>query len=192
MIVCPSCRAEQIDGTLFCTECGTDLQGSVSPTWGLDNEPIPPVTESRFNTGNISPPNFMVAASPPIPEPPVLQHEATVAGPVRKDLKLIVLNTGRRIDCPDRNNIIIGRGDAITGEMPDVDLTPDDALELGVSRRHACITFREGQPYITDLGSTNRTFINRQVLMRGQPYSLKDGDEIRMGNAILKINYKPD
>lgn len=96
------------------------------------------------------------------------------------------------MECPDRSNIIIGRSDAVSGETPDIDLTPDDALELGVSRRHACITFRDGVPFLTDLGSTNRTFINRQVLMRGQPSLLKDGDEIRMGNAIIKVLFKPD
>jgi pSer/pThr/pTyr-binding forkhead associated (FHA) protein len=147
------------------------------------------VLENAFQTGNIIPKQYNAIDQLPAASPPPIP--AILSGPIRADLRLLMLNTGRRLDCPDRSNIIIGRGDAITGEIPDIDLGSDDALELGVSRRHACITFRDGLPFVTDLGSTNRTFINRQVLMRGQPYAIKDGDEIRMGNAILKVIYKP-
>ncbi|NWJ48363.1 MAG: FHA domain-containing protein [Chloroflexi bacterium] len=186
MIICPNCGTKQIEGTLFCNDCGADLTGleeGIDPNLDLSRE-------SKYTTANIPPSNFSIPVIPqgtfPVAPP------APVSGPVRKDLKLVVLNTGRRMECPDRSNIIIGRSDAVSGETPDIDLTPDDALELGVSRRHACITFRDGVPFLTDLGSTNRTFINRQVLMRGQPSLLKDGDEIRMGNAIIKVLFKPD
>ncbi|MEI7555521.1 FHA domain-containing protein [Candidatus Chlorohelix sp.] len=186
MIICPNCGIKQIEGTLFCNDCGIDLTNLEEDA----NSSHDPSREGKFTTANIPPSNFsmpVVSEQMPLVTPPTV-----ATGPIRKDLKLVVLNTGRRMECPDRSNIIIGRSDAISGETPDIDLSPDDALELGVSRRHACITFREGIPFLTDLGSTNRTFINRQVLMRGQPSMLKDGDEIRMGNAILKVLFKPD
>ncbi len=112
--------------------------------------------------------------------------------PIRNNFRMIVLNSGRVLECPDQENVIIGRSDATTGDQPEIDLTPDNGLELGVSRRHACITFRDNQPYLTDLGSTNRTFINRQVMMRGQPYEIQDGDEVRLGNVIMKVIFSSD
>ena len=110
---------------------------------------------------------------------------------MRYDFQIVILNTGRLVECPDKDNVIIGRSDKITGDSADIDLAYDNALGLGVSRRHACINFREGRPYLTDLGSLNRTWLNRQIMMRGQPYQLKDSDEIRLGNAILKVVFKP-
>jgi hypothetical protein len=206
MIVCPNCRSEQMIGTLFCSECGVDLQAPSVSTFDLANEPEPP---EKKTTGprpiksiggpakSGAPParpasNPAYAASAPyaIPEQqPVVRHSQT---PTRSNFRLIILNSGRVLECADQENIIIGRADASTSDAPDIDLTPDNGVELGVSRRHACLTFRNNQIFLTDLGSTNRTFLNRQVLMRGQPYEIQDGDEIRLGNVIVKIIFDAD
>ena len=61
-------------------------------------------------------------------------------------------------------------------------------LETKVSRRHARIFQQSRQFFIEDLGSMNGTVINRQTrLQRGQPYLLKDGDEIIVGKTFLKF-----
>lgn len=52
-----------------------------------------------------------------------------------------------------------------------------------ISRHHARITFDGQRHVIEDLGSTNGTFVNDQ-LVRRQP--LKDGDQIKLGRSILK------
>jgi pSer/pThr/pTyr-binding forkhead associated (FHA) protein len=195
MIVCPNCRAENMKGSLFCSECGTDLQTPAAITLGLEEDDVDNSPQSgsgerdlySVNQTSKRDMNFDFIPPPDIAAIPSTKASSRPQAPVRDDMELIVLNTGRRIVCPDRENVILGRSDAVTGEMPDIDLTPDDAVELGVSRRHACITFRDGEIFVTDLGSTNRTFINRQLMMRGQPYPIKNGDEIRLGNAILKV-----
>lgn len=204
MVNCPTCRSQQMNGTLFCSECGTDLQTPASPTFTLtDNNPSPafvqnvqtsavatrPPTNSSGAKGS-PPPRPMSPPDPPAPSAPTGHNRRNA--PVRSNFRLIVLNTGRIIDCPYQENVIVGRSDAVTGEIPDIDLTPDNAIELGVSRRHACFTFREEQPFLTDLGATNRTFINRQVMMRGQPYEVADGDELRFGNVIVKVIFTGD
>ena len=125
---------------------------------------------------------------PPRPPKPPVPNRSNI----RDDLRLIVLTSGRVIECPDKDNVIIGRFDTVTGERPDIDLTQDNGVELGVSRRHVCINFRDNAPYLTDLGSKNYTFLNRRQMMRGQPYPLQNGDEIRLGNVILKVLYDPD
>lgn len=48
-----------------------------------------------------------------------------------------------------------------------------------VSRRHAILTRRAGSYYLTDLGSTNGTYLNGRRL--GAPARLRSGDELRFG-----------
>jgi diguanylate cyclase (GGDEF)-like protein len=53
-----------------------------------------------------------------------------------------------------------------------------------VSRRHARIALRGGDRVIVDLGSTNGTYVNdRQI----QEHRLRAGDQIKVGNSILKF-----
>ncbi len=269
MIICRNCQAEQLKGTLFCSECGTDLEVPAVPTFDLDEDevdvpqlppapwqnssssssnsnsnsnpaPTPPAAAPRpapaYNPnyqpskpGTTAPYGFpsdekfdsILPTVPPTSRPPSYSPTApTLPSPpppgygpnpggyvmpprpprpptparsaIRDDLRMIVLNTGRVLECPDKETVIIGRFDAITGEKPDIDLTADNGVEMGVSRRHVCITFRDNAPHLTDLGSKNYTFLNRQQMMRGQPYPLQNGDEVRLGNVILKVLYDPD
>ena len=75
-------------------------------------------------------------------------------------------------------------------------LGPDGATKIGrdrsnhiqltsdkVSRFHAELRFVEGRPEITDLKSTNGTFVNEERLAPHRPYRLRAGDEIRFGNV---------
>lgn len=199
MIICPSCRSQQMNGALFCNECGSDLQAPASPTWGLEDEQatannsrnaLPPMSSGAVSSKAASPAVANKARPTAAPQQPPARRSSN-GDPMRADLQVMILNTGRIVECPDKDNVIIGRSDAVTGDMPDIDLAADNALGLGVSRRHACITFRNEMPYLTDLGSLNRTWLNRQIMMRGQPYPLKDGDEVRLGNAILKVIFNP-
>jgi pSer/pThr/pTyr-binding forkhead associated (FHA) protein len=50
------------------------------------------------------------------------------------------------------------------------------------SRRHAQIEQRNSEFIITDVGSTNGTFVNQQLVHR---HVLCDGDEIRIGNSRM-------
>lgn len=82
----------------------------------------------------------------------------------------------------------IGRWDADGGVFPDVDLDSDDP-EAKVSRRHARITFSDGQYLLEDLGSTNGTFVNRgKRLSPGTRQQLNDGDEIIVGKTFLRFH----
>lgn len=51
-----------------------------------------------------------------------------------------------------------------------------------VSRYHAKITREGDRYYITDLNSTNGTYLNKEVLMTYQQKELKSGDEISLAN----------
>jgi pSer/pThr/pTyr-binding forkhead associated (FHA) protein len=55
----------------------------------------------------------------------------------------------------------------------------DDAF---MSRRHAAITWDGKRAAITDLGSSNGTFVRITV-----PHPVKHGDHMRMGDQLLRI-----
>ena len=76
-------------------------------------------------------------------------------------------------------------GKAFTiGRGTDCDIRLDDNL---ASRQHArLMTAAGGQVYcVHDLGSTNGTFVNGQLVE--DPYALQDGDKIRVGRHVFKF-----
>jgi hypothetical protein len=76
---------------------------------------------------------------------------------------------------------IVGRFDPGIGPI-DVDL---GSLDEGVyvSRKHARITCEDGTWKITDLGSSNGTFVLRDDFERVEESDLEDNSEIALGNA---------
>jgi diguanylate cyclase (GGDEF)-like protein len=70
--------------------------------------------------------------------------------------------------------VVVGRAAEATLSLP----------HPSISRSH-CRIWREGEHfYIEDLGSTNKTYLNGQAVMRAE---LKDGDQIGIGNHSLKF-----
>ena len=56
-----------------------------------------------------------------------------------------------------------------------------------ISRRHALITTEKNIYYISDLGSTNGTFLNGSRLQRGERQKLSDGDIIKLADVEFKF-----
>lgn len=54
-----------------------------------------------------------------------------------------------------------------------------------VSREHAQILMREGKFFLSDMGSTNGTFLNNEEV-KGE-VEIKSGDVIRIGNSIFRL-----
>jgi pSer/pThr/pTyr-binding forkhead associated (FHA) protein len=76
--------------------------------------------------------------------------------------------------------------------MPDSPLLNLDAFgaeNKGVSRRHASLTRDGARLYLTDLGSTNQTFLNGQRVMENDYLVVRDGDELRLGQLVMKLFY---
>ena len=83
---------------------------------------------------------------------------------------------------------LIGRRDRPRGIYPDLDLTWDDA----VSRRHAELSYRDGQYWICDLQSTNGTRLNQLELTPGRQFPLTSGDDLALGEATcLRVLQAP-
>ena len=88
-----------------------------------------------------------------------------------------------------REEVTIGRLDPASASFPDVDLTTDDALDRGVSRRHAKIIQRGHEVFIEDLGSMNGTFVNRKKLTPHLPEALRNGDQLQLGKLMLRVSF---
>lgn len=56
----------------------------------------------------------------------------------------------------------------------------------GISRRHAAMNRAGSHVVLTDLGSTNGTFLNGERLMAPRP--LRDGDLVRIGHVELRLS----
>ena len=122
--------------------------------------------------------------SAPLPE----AHQAPESGPLHSAL-LEIAHSGRVIELElTRSPIILGRRDAKGSTEPLLDLTEDDGLEKGVSRRHARLLLKGADLLIEDLHSANGTWVNDVRLSSNQPFPLRHGDLIRLGRLRMRIN----
>ncbi len=158
MEACPSCGALNPAGESFCSNCGSMLGATAAAT-------------------GVSAP----AASPIIAAP------AASPAPAALSARLIVEADNQEFDLSSKDNVLIGREDAVSNIFPDVDLTPHGGEEGGVSRMHARIFVENSQYMLEDENSTNFTFLNRQKLTAKTPTQLHDNDEIKLGRVLLRF-----
>ena len=98
--------------------------------------------------------------------------------------------SGRLVERVHQHTLhLIGRRDPDTGIIPSVDLTEENAVELGVSRKHAIIVRRDGAVHIADNNSANGTFLNGQRLVADRLRVLRDGDDVRVGKIVLRVTF---
>ena len=123
----------------------------------------------------------------PAPEPAAAVAAAAVAPSAALTARLIVEADNQEFDLSGKDNVVVGREDAVSNIFPDVDLTPHGGEEGGVSRLHARIFVENGQYMLEDEDSTNFTFLNRQRLTGKTPTPLNDNDEIKLGRVLLRF-----
>ena len=58
-----------------------------------------------------------------------------------------------------------------------------------LSGRHAALSVRDGLVYITDLASSNGTFIEDKRIQANQPVALSSGDMVRIGRHYVQVVY---
>lgn len=173
-IVCPMCQHPNIAGSAFCENCGAQLE-SPKPVEAPARAPAP-----------------VEPAPPPTPAPaaaPFFESEAPAPQAAPQGVvsgRLLIADSQVTLPIPlGKQTIVIGREDPVSGVFPDIDLDPHGGHEGGVGRRHAQLTWKDGQVYIEDLESVNGTAVNRHRLTPRQPQALQSGDEIRLGKMAL-------
>jgi pSer/pThr/pTyr-binding forkhead associated (FHA) protein len=113
----------------------------------------------------------------------------TLTGPVTLPQFTLLLGDGQAIALPtDRADITVGLTDQADRIFPDLDLAPHGGKTSGVSRRHAQLRYQGNQWTVTDLGSSNGTFVNEVALQPGVPFVIQDGSRLRFGglNCTLR------
>jgi len=154
-------------------------------------QPAQPPVEIRppVSSGQQTPSIDVQPAAPVIIPAPIPIEPSTKPAPPTAKAKLVVTQTGRvgQEFSITKESVDIGRWDPDGGFFPEIDLTQDDPGSY-VSRRHARISFKDGQYYIEDMGSANGTFVNKGPrLVAGVQQELKSGDEIVVGRTFLKF-----
>ena len=85
--------------------------------------------------------------------------------------------------------LVVGRTDPASENTPDVDLAQFNAQNMGVSREHAYIIYKQGNLYLQDNHSRNNSYLNGKKVEPAQDYLLKDGDKAEFGRLHMTIYF---
>jgi len=108
----------------------------------------------------------------------------------QSEIIFVIRGIVERVVVPKDGNIILGRSDPRNRNRVDLDLTPYGALDRGVSREHVRMHIEDGRLYVTDLGSTNGTFLSSTRLEPNTPTLLRKGDELLLGRLPIQILFR--
>jgi hypothetical protein len=173
---CPNCGHSNRVGVIFCENCGTNLVTGKQPILGTRDL----VKDREEDAGH------------PLDTKESQAIKSAGSGVFTDDMVLRIEIEGglSPMLVYPKVEIIFGRRDPSSGNQPDVDLTGYAGYRMGVSRRHAALRLHDNRLDVSDLGSSNGTFLNGQRLGAHQPYQVRDGDEIRLGQMVFKLFFQ--
>jgi pSer/pThr/pTyr-binding forkhead associated (FHA) protein len=152
MPFCATCSTAYVEGARFCSQCGARLPEPVDATATIH---LADASETSDR------------ALPPV--------DAGAVDGLKQGSALLVVQRGPGAG----NRFLLDQPVVHAGRHPDSEIFLDDVT---VSRRHVEFT-REGDTYaVTDAGSLNGTYVNRDRIDR---VLLKDGDEVQIGKFRL-------
>ena len=161
MLICPVCGQRYRVGELACPRCGNVLVKGGKTRQISEAEKAATHLDQPMRSGHAS-------------------SQASV----------IFQIGGRSLILPIGETITVGRASNLPGDAePDVDLGPYGADEKGVSRHHLQIRYQGFQTYVSDLNSSNGTWLNGQRLAARAEHLLHDGDELRFGRLKVKVKF---
>ncbi len=130
---------------------------------------------SPYKNAGAGAPSAQRPAVPAPQQPQAAPQPQVVRAPTRGVLIVVSgARAGQRVDV-GAQPVSIGKGPA----------TLQIADDPAVSTRHAALALRGDAFVVTDLGSTNGTFVNNQRI--AQPTPLGDGDLLRFGQTQMKF-----
>ena len=188
-MICPSkiCKAEISDDSLYCDQCGIQLlRCQKCNSVGLNKfcgkcggvmffKPIDTIQDNTFNDSEKQNSKNQFNTSSNQLETSQEQYKGTqiISSPINS-FKLFYKD-GWFLELKPDN--ILGRE---VGEF---------VSKLGVfpviSGKHAAVTFKDNKWYITDLHSTNKTYINNTCLVPELPTEIKNGDVLVLANIYF-------
>jgi hypothetical protein len=200
---CPNCGCPRTGTMRFCEDCGFDFSTGK----------VPNIADPALTSPTLADPALTVAlpgsalSGPGLSDPP--SSASVASGPdfsgaarsgaaagqwtatVYADREYFAANAIEGVDFPadpperfvtlPPPQVRIGRKSRSKGTDPEIDLADVDP---GVSHSHALLTLSvEGMWLVSDLGSTNGTYLNdeQKPLAAGQTRSVGDGDRVHVG-----------
>jgi hypothetical protein len=118
-------------------------------------------------------------------QPPVIGLRGTLALQVNADGRDNI-----QIELAAPAGYVLGRSDAKSSFNPDIDLAAFNALDKGVSRRHAALVSYNNTLSVLDLSSVNGTFVNGTRLAPEVPVPLRPLDSLMLGDLVIHISTK--
>jgi hypothetical protein len=181
--VCPSCGcALEEEGQLYCGQCGA----AISPTEASAR------SRRAFEIAYAPTPQpEWISLQPPLKEEPSVPAAGPALSrqtPAARRACLVIAQAGVRIPIyADASGVTVGRSDPVNQVFPQVDLHPYGAEDAGVSRLHCKIACEGAQYVLLDTNSSNGTYLNGQRLISDSPHPLQNGDEIYLGQFLLRF-----
>lgn len=164
-VFCPNCHRKNDAAATVCSYCGSLLASSKSSIQTTAN--VPTSAES------------VLAVSP------CAGKEIDVPS---GGIVLLVEGHPEPIVKESGSSFILGRyGQTAVKSSSLVDLMDLGAMELGVSRNHARISYEDNLFVIEDLDSTNGSWLNNMQLHPGRRYPLQNNDRLMLGKLLLWV-----
>ncbi|MCU0499740.1 MAG: FHA domain-containing protein [Anaerolineae bacterium] len=114
----------------------------------------------------------------------------TYSGVEEKEIVLTVRGVREAHKWSESFCVVLGRTGRDDRYPLDMDLTIYGAFDRGISRRHARLHVENNQLWVTDLGSTNGTFINDQRLTPHIPTLITLNDDLRLSSLGIKLSFQ--
>ncbi|MEM9950622.1 MAG: FHA domain-containing protein [Chloroflexota bacterium] len=108
----------------------------------------------------------------------------------RQEVLLLIRGMAERVVMEVGKVYKFGRFEIGASADNEIDMTPYGAQDRGVSRVHAQLQIIDGIVHITDLDSTNGTFVNTKQLDPHTPTPLRKGDELLLGRLAVQVLFR--
>jgi hypothetical protein len=203
LIACPECGHENPSDNLVCEACGAELKAI--PSAASATSPVDDAFAGVPDAGLAPPLLNKAPASAPIVETTPFDAPLTApataaavtaptgsepapAGNLTPGSVKLVVEQGQTIGAQfvlGDAEMLVGREDEDEEIYPDIDLSDQDAGY--VHRKHATLTFDNGNLSVTHLGGSNKTRINNKPVPDNVPTPLSLGDKIAFGKVVLRL-----
>ena len=163
MPFCTNCGHDNPEGSNFCAHCGSALGVAGAKTeiseqvpTGDTTKTLPAMTEERDTN-------------------PLTAEEEAAVGALPQGSALLIVQRGSNAGA----RFLLNTDVVTAGRHQDSDIFLDD---ISVSRRHATFTRTPDGIVLTDRGSLNGTYVNRDLV---DSTLLRHGDEVQIGKFRL-------
>lgn len=199
-MICPSklCKVEIPEDSFYCDQCGIKILkcskcgaigiskfcGKCGEIMSFSGESQAAVIEPAVASQNFTENQFSANVTPQInvSQPPIQINTGTQIIQLEQQEKRLQLCNTNGIVLDVKDGSLLGR------------TTGDFVSQLGqfpvISSRHAQISKANGKWFVTDLGSTNKTYVNGVRLAPNNPTEIKENDVVIFANITFVARFK--